>query len=92
MFSYGSGSECELFSVKISSGYKDILNAKKASIEAMVAGRIIVDYRTYKMLWKSWLRREKKTNWRPGRRKNSIFNADGDTKLISIKNGARYYK
>ena len=92
MFSYGSGSECELFSVKISSGYKDILNAKKASIEAMIADRITVDYRIYKMLWKSWLRREKKTNWRPGRRKNSIFNADGDIKLISIKNGARYYE
>ena len=92
MFSYGSGSECELFSVKISSGYKDILNAQKDSVEAMISGRITVDYRTYKVLWKSWLRREKKLNWHSGRRRTSIFKVDGDIKLISIKNGARYYE
>lgn len=92
MFSYGSGSECELFSINISNGYKDILNRTKSHVEAMISDRITVDYRTYKVLWKNWLKREKKLNWRPGRRKNSIFNVDGDTKLISIKNGARYYE
>ncbi|MBR1429066.1 MAG: hypothetical protein IJ590_02305 [Rickettsiales bacterium] len=92
MFSYGSGSECELFSVKISNGYKDILNAKKASIEAMIADRITVNYRIYKMLLKNWLKREKKLNWHLGRQKPSICNVNEDTKLISIKNGARYYK
>ena len=92
MFSYGSGSECEMFSVKISSEYQDILNKSKTSIEAMIADRITVDYRIYKMLWKDWLKREKKLNWYPRRRKNKIFKIDGDVKLISIKNGARYYK
>jgi 3-hydroxy-3-methylglutaryl CoA synthase len=92
MFSYGSGSECEMFSVKISSEYKDILNKSKTSIEAMIADRITVDYRTYKMLWKGWLKREKKLNWHSGKHKTSIFKVDGDIKLISIKNGARYYE
>ena len=92
MFSYGSGSECELFSVKILSGYKNILNKTKHRVEAMIADRITVDYRIYKMLWKGWLMREKKLNWHLGRRKTSIFKVDGDIKLISIKNGARYYE
>ena len=91
LFSYGSGSECELFSVTILQNYKNYLNQSKH--EMLLKDRKIIDYNVYCKLLNNFEFREKQVNWLLNDKSNiNIKSGNQLIKLCQIKNGIRFYK
>ena len=91
MASYGSGCECELFSLTTLDGYKKYLNVKKH--KKILSDRKILNCQEYYDFWQEFENREQSLNWKLDcdKYKKFITNND-DLKLAEIKNGARLYK
>ena len=88
MFSYGSGAECELFSLKIIKGYDNYLNKEKHI--KMLDNRETLTYRQYKQYLKNFKQREKKLNWKCDN-KYKTLSVKHNIILEKIVNGVRYY-
>ena len=95
LFSYGSGSVCEMFSLKILEGYKDYLHQKQN--DEMLAKRIEVKYDKYAEMMQDFANREKQLDWelqtmqktkQNTANKNTMTN---NIKLLKIENGKREY-
>ncbi len=89
LFSYGSGAECELFSLTILPKYKNYLNTKNHYIK-ILEDRLKINYKEYCSLLKNFEEREKQLNWKLKKYKNK---KQTKQKLIlsQILNGARKY-
>ena len=86
MFSYGSGSECELFAIQLLQNYKKYVKFDIDSIK----NRIELDYDTYCLFWKTFAKREKSLNWEM----DLNYKQENNTKiyLVEIENGVRKYE
>lgn len=89
MFSYGSGAQCEMYSLNISNGYNNFLNQEKH--HRLLNERKKIDYKEYKRLFSEYEKREVALDYKPI---ESDFNysKNGNLVLTEIKNGIRYYK
>ena len=89
LFSYGSGAECEIYSIKILKNYKKFLN--KELHNNMLNGRIKIDYNKYVELMNYFNQREKQLNI-VIENDDDNFYQNSKIKLIEIKNGIRNYE
>ncbi len=77
MFSYGSGAECEMFSIKVLKDYKEYVNCKKH--HEMIDDRIEVDYNTYKNLLNAFMIRERSLNCKLSEKNNNQIELNKQT-------------
>ena len=89
MFSYGSGAQCEMYSLNVLAGYENFLNKKKHS--DLLENRKKIDYNEYKKLFSEYEKREGCLNYQPDE-KNYNYSRTGNLVLTKIENGIRYYK
>lgn len=90
MFSYGSGAQCEMYSLNIVDGYKSkLLNKIKHNV--LLNNRIKIDYNEYRKLFNEYEKREGCLNYQPNE-SDSRYNRNGELILTKIENGIRFYK
>ena len=91
LFSYGSGCECEMFSLTLLDGYKKYLHYAKH--KEMIDDRVVLDYEQYCLLLKQFENREKSLNWKlDDDSYNFIPNDESKIRLYEINNGVRLYE
>ena len=89
MFSYGSGAQCEMYSLNILTGYEKCLNKKKHS--DLLKNRKKIDYDEYKKLFSEYDKREGCLDYLPDE-KDCDYSKNGNLVLTKIENGIRFYK
>ena len=89
MFSYGSGAQCEMYSLNILARYEKFLNRKKHS--DLLESRKKIDYNEYKKLFSEYEKREGCLNYQPTKTDYN-YSRNGNLILTKIENGVRYYK
>ena len=87
LFSYGSGSVCEMFSIKVLNGYAEHLHRQQNN--AMLEKRTKIDYKSYQELLRCFVERERQLNWKL--QTNYANNTASQAKLVKIENGNRQY-
>ena len=87
LFSYGSGAECELFSMTMLKNYSYFLNTEKH--KKMLNNRKMLSYDEYCCHWNEFEKREQSLNW--GYDKN-INKTSSRLTLVAIKDGVRVYQ
>ncbi len=93
LFSYGSGSVCEMFSIQILEGYKNYLLKQKH--EDILKNRQELKYKDYQNLMNQFANREKQLNWQLEKledEKTDKNTKEKKARLIKISNGIRQYE